>query len=561
MKFKSLYISFFLIIIFSNYTFSLNEMNEKNILKYKKVGLIWGMLKYNHPKVSFGKYSWDKEFIDLLESLEGVELESEVDSLLFGFTNKFDLRNITLPEDLENIESSDYEWINSFFIDANLKSALVRISHNQRIGDYYAKIDNHNFLSFPNENELEKFDVSDYTHRLLLFFKFWNVIQYWDVNKEFTKNDWLSILDTYIRDFLKANNLYDFEILKSRLISELNDSHSYYLSKVVSDSLFKFKANFGVIYKNDSLVVNYIYNKEKCNLDNINIGDVITKINGKSIKHSIINKLSTLFSASNFNFLARYSYYLLCNETDNITITLVRDDKEVSQKITLSEKIIPQTPYTIEGKHASIEKLNKEDYYIDLSKLTNKECDSFFRSHYKLGVRNLILDLRNNSNLDLKIDNLCNYLVEEKKEFIKIIGPVKQRPLKSEVVESNGIISLILSPFKVGKKSKVRLVNGKIILMVNRRTQSRGEYFGMAIQQAKNCVTIGTQTAGSVMNITNFKLPDGTSFDFTSFKAFYPNSDFCVQEKGLNIDFEINVQVRDYHPDQYIEFAFEVLDK
>src|SRR5690606_21548723 len=103
---------------------------------------------------------------------------------------------------------------------------------------------------------------------------------------------------------------------------------------------------------------------------------------------------------------------------------------------------------------------------------------------------------------------------------------------------------VFVNAFAIGKKSNKKYVQGKIILIVSRSTVSKGEYFGMAIQQASNCITIGQQTAGSPMNITTFELPDGTEFRFTSMTGFYPNSDLEVYKNGLKIDHYVPLSTR-----------------
>ncbi|GLB49118.1 S41 family peptidase [Neptunitalea lumnitzerae] len=558
MKYTFSFIFLLLVLPLSSKTLSLNAISDSNILTYKKAGLIWGFLKYNHPTISSGKYNWDDEFVRLFATLKGADNDTDAETVLLNFVNQFDNKNIPDGEDVIN---SNYQWMSSYFTNSNLKNTIYRISQSKRKNDYYAKIDNLNYLSFSNEEPFKNFDVTEASHRLLLFFKFWNAIQYWDVNKEFVKHDWLSILDTYILDFLMANTSYEFELVKSRLIAELNDSHSSYFSKQVFDKDFKFKPSFGVVYVNDSLVVNYIYDKASCINNNVKIGDIITKINGESIKDGLQKRLAHLISASNFNFLTRFSYYLLCQETNKVSVTIVRNGLVVVQEINLLEDISYNDSYTIEGKHATIEKLGVNDFYVDLSKLSSKGCDSFFKAQKKLGIGNLILDLRRNNNLHLNTNKLCNYLITEEREFVKVIGPVKNNPLESDFVSGGGIASLVVSPFVVGKKSNSQLVSGKIVLLINRNTQSRGEYLALALQQANNCITVGNQTAGSPMNITTLVLPDGSSFNFTSFKALYPVSNKSVQQHGVKVDVVVDVKARNYSPDQYLEVAKEVINQ
>ncbi|WGH77124.1 S41 family peptidase [Tenacibaculum tangerinum] len=109
----------------------------------------------------------------------------------------------------------------------------------------------------------------------------------------------------------------------------------------------------------------------------------------------------------------------------------------------------------------------------------------------------------------------------------------------------------------MGKKNS-NYFKGKIILLVNRQTGSMAEYFGMAIQQAPNCITIGEQTMGAVMNITSAILPDKQEFYFTGAGAFYPNGE-RVQRKGLHIDYFIKENTKNYDSQLYIDKAVKII--
>lgn len=293
--------------------FSKDIREETDILKYKKMGLVWGLLKYHHPDISKGKYNWDGKFIKLFGKIKEIDNEDKTDSTLLAFVNQFDRKNLVIRDEAIDsdvfIETDNYQWIDSVISNQDLKNALIQISKNRKIGEYYAKVTNLGFISFPNENKFENFEVLDDSQRLLLFFEIWNAIEYWDVNKRFSRNDWYSILDEYIIGFLDCSSTLEFELLKSKLISELSDSHSYYFPKIITDNIFRYKPNFGVIYINDSLVVNYIYNETICKENDIKLGDVIIEVDGTSVRDNLINKLSNSISASNFNFLAKFSYY------------------------------------------------------------------------------------------------------------------------------------------------------------------------------------------------------------------------------------------------------------
>jgi C-terminal processing protease CtpA/Prc len=81
----------------------------------------------------------------------------------------------------------------------------------------------------------------------------------------------------------------------------------------------------------------------------------------------------------------------------------------------------------------------------------------------------------------------------------------------------------------------------------------------MTIQQSPNCTTIGEQTAGSVMNIVSYMLPDKTEVNFTGLGAFYPDGEE-VQRKGLRIDYYVKETAKNYDPELYIKDAIRIID-
>lgn len=556
---------YFLVILLGsmNLVFSNNTPDNNTVQKLKKMGLVWGLLKYHHPDVSDGQYDWEDEFIQLFAQIEKLDGVEKVDSALLMFVKRFDTKDIR-TDDAKNtglfLKNSDYSWIDNSINNAELIELLHQLKQNKNISDYYTHVNSLGYMDFPNEGKMKDFNLMKASHRLLMLFEFWNVIQYWYANKYLITDNWEGILEKYIPSFLDCENNFEFELLKSKLFVELKDSHTVFYSKTIADSLFKFKPNFLVTNVNDSLVVNYIVNRKKCKIDDIQLGDVITKIDGISVTEGVNEKLSPLIPASNRSYLTYNSNYLTHSHKKELNVEMLRDGELLQRKIHLSEQYVTDNPYTKEGKHAAVEKLRNDVHYLDLSQLTKKASDSFFKLD-KQKIQHLIIDARRYPNKDLSLSDLGDYLVNEKKNFFKVLSPINKAPSKFVYRESTtGFLGAFVNAFTVGKRSNKKYVRGKIILIVSRSTMSKGEYYGMAIQQAPNCITIGQQTAGSPMNITTFELPDGTDFRFTSMATFYPNSDLEVHQNGLKIDYYVPLSTHNYHSDQYIDFALKTID-
>ena len=119
-------------------------------------------------------------------------------------------------------------------------------------------------------------------------------------------------------------------------------------------------------------------------------------------------------------------------------------------------------------------------------------------------------------------------------------------------------LNFIKDPFMSGSRNS-DYYKGEIILLVNHTTQSKAEYIGMAIQASPNCTTIGESTAGSVMNIATFTMPDQTNVNFTSLGAFYPDGT-GAQRNGLKIDYQVHESTSDFIKDQYIVKGIELIE-
>ena len=116
-----------------------------------------------------------------------------------------------------------------------------------------------------------------------------------------------------------------------------------------------------------------------------------------------------------------------------------------------------------------------------------------------------------------------------------------------------------MNPFSAGRKNK-NFYKGKVVLLVDRETQSNAEWIGMAIQNSPSCTTVGEQTSGAVMNVTTFNMVDQSSIYFTSSGAFYPD-DIEAQRNGLKIDYEVAESAINYNPDLYIEEAIKIINR
>lgn len=548
----------FLIFLSSLNVFSQSKISE--IEKYKQIGLVWGLLKYHHPEVSKGKYNWDLEFVKLIDKAVVIENQEGINDLLIDFisrfgTNKLEVKKINSEKLF--LRNSDYDWIDSAVFGEKLTRILIEIKENGNINNYYASMSRlAKMISFENEKGFKDFDYSIKSHRMLLLYSFWNAIQYWNVNKYLMDTKWSDNLDSMTGVFMNSKTELEFEMGKSKLIAKLNDSHSYYAPNIFS-TLFKYKPVFAVKVVNDSLLIDAVYNKTLAKKDDIQLGDIIVKINNKSISSCLNEKVAPVISVSNSTFLRRWSTWLFYNYKDSINVDVLKKNGEkINKYVHFYENYKAEEPVFLETpKKEKWFFIQPDIAYINLNQITSKELGLAFKQI--LNTKGLILDLRNYPK-NISNNDIAEYLYPKREEFIKVLFPIENSPSYGEY-DGEAPLKLVMDPFKAGGNN-LDYYKGKVILLVNKTTQSKAEFIGMTIQQSPNCVTIGEQTAGSVMNIVEYMMPDKTKVNFTGQGAFYPNGD-GVQRKGLRIDHYIKESAENYDPELYIKGAIRLIEK
>lgn len=557
-------IIFFLIITSQNLTAQIKlSENEKN----SSISYIWGLMKYLHPEISKGKLNWDKEFINVYDKIQKIETYEELNQELLTWINSFE--NASTKKmfkksfyDKEKIfkKNYDFSWIENSNFNTDLKSKLNEIAENSNFDDYYASINKlNNFIEFKNEKGLENFDFKIKSNRILFLASFWNVMRYWNVNIYLTDESWNKILKNLQADFINANTEGKFEYAKMKLFSKLNDSHSNYETDYFFKNVYNRFASFGGKIVNDSLVVTNLYSKKSATKDNIKIKDVITKIENKSVKEYFEDKIKNFGSSSNLNY-SKYQnqyYLLLSSNKDSLQVQTFHIDKKIETKFIKLNKFEDYKNQEVENiitsKPENFYELNVNTGYINLDKISKNEIKIAFDQF--ANKKGIIIDLRNYPTM-ISEDDLSRYLYPEKKTFVKVLAPFK--PSVGEY-DMKAPLRLIKNPFSSGSKNS-KYFKGKIVLLVNRRTLSKAEYFGMLIQQSPNCITIGEQTGGAVMNRIQITLSDKTTIDYTGMGAFYPN-DIGVQRNGLKLDYEIKENAINFNPNKYIEEAIKIIEK
>ncbi|MCV9927070.1 S41 family peptidase [Flavobacterium sp. LS1R49] len=496
-----------------------NVFAKGNLTETQKLAAtakVWGFLKYYHPNVAVGKINWDNQLFDILPQVEKAQSKEEFSAVIEKWiTSLGEIQTINIPQDTKKIYFSknlNLEWIgNKDLFAKSLSSKLKFIEENRFQGKQFyvgLQLTDPNVvpLEFINEVKYPDFKWTDKNLRLLTLFRYWNYIEYFFPYKYQMDEKWDVVLSEILPRFIAPESELDFHLTMRELSVKLDDTHA-------SIGTVKMFERFGdkfipvdVKIIDDKAIVTALKNDSLAKISDIKIGDVITKVNGKTVS-DIIKGNKKYVEGSNESAVLRNFYWLIFNgNTETVEIEFIREGKTSVKNIYryLYKNLKISYPDNEKSKN-----LENNIGYINMGEI-GKEDVPVVMEQFK-NAKAIIFDLRNNSQGTNYA--VSEYLNPEPKEFVKFIDNDLSFPGRfvwREEIEKSG-------------KTNPDYYKGKVILLVNEVTQSHGEYTAMCLQAAPHVTVIGSQTAGADGGVCRLEIIKGFRTQFTSYGIFYPN--------------------------------------
>jgi C-terminal processing protease CtpA/Prc len=340
--------------------------------------------------------------------------------------------------------------------------------------------------------------------RLLGLMRFWSAINYFCPNKDRITKNWDSVLYEYVPKFLNAKDSLDYALAAAKLIKEINDSHGFFSSPVNNDIIAKapevqlrYVENKTIIYKifNDTLT------------KNMAIGDEVISIDDRLVK-KCRDSIEQLISASTEAALQRDITERLLAGKSNSFVKVGYKHYGRFKAIKLARKL--PWYYTQVPKKQIWRKIEDKLGYVDFGRLQVAQIDTMFQDLHD--TKAIILDDR--SYPQGTIWTLINYLTDKSLKVAKGTTIIADSPDPLSTIAQESTWEIFVSP-------KLRY-KGKIIVLVNERTQSQAEYTCMILQAAnKNVTIIGSQTAGADGDVTGILMPGGIETNFSGHGVHY----------------------------------------
>lgn len=537
----------------SNITFP--QLTEPIINNLELLGKLWGFLKYHHPAIAKGKYNWDYELFRLLPAYLGAADKKQRDQLLLNWINQ--LGEVT--EVKKGSETSgnaflkpNLDWIDKSDVSKELKNKVKMLYRDRNRGtSYYIAMESWvGNPKFTNENQYASMNYPDPGFRLLTLYRYWNMIRYFYPYRYLSDTDWELVLKKYIPVFINAGNELEFELATLRLIGEVSDTHANLW--VGGDILQKHRgdhyAPFRVEFVENKLVVTDYYNPEMQPAAIVRVGDIITKINGKTVGE-ITDSLKPYYPASNEAARLRdIAFDMLRSASPSLHISYLSGSETRETRLTLySKDSLHMYGWYREDSSKCYKLLNDSIAYITLQ--TIKKADIPGIREMIKNRKGVIIDMRNYPS-----------------EYVPfILGTCFCRENTPYAKCTRGNVSnpgeFTFVPPVVIPKSK-DYYPGKVMILVNEYSQSQAEWTAMALRATGNAMVIGSTTAGADGNVSMIILPGGMKTYISGIGVYYPDGGE-TQREGIVPDVYIRPTVEGIREgrDEVLQKAMEIISK
>jgi C-terminal processing protease CtpA/Prc len=535
-------ITLLLLVLLSQTIFGNTKISETE--KLAATCKVWGFLKYYHPKVANGEFNWDQQLIDVLPKIEKAQTKEEFFLILENWIDNLgpikEVAPIVESKDVEYFDKNfDLSWFNNKLFSKKLSKKLKfiednRFQTNEEFGpdfDAFKKLKNYFDLDYTNKGS-----------RILMLFTYWNVIEYFFPYKYVMDQKWNKTLEQTLPLILDAKNDVEFLSAMKRMSTNLNDGHvmfHIYPTLATYKKPFYFPATGKII--DEKLVVTEILGDSLAEAYNIKIGDVITKINDKTIKNYIDENRDLISASNEASFLNKVVNPILISDSENVKVEFLKDGKSEIKEMTWFNY---HDSHRNEYKKGAMKKKDKFKLldnnigYVNMGIIKPKNIPDMIE--VLKSTKAIVFDMRNYPLNTWK--EISDFLNSQEKSFAIYTEPYLKYPGKYKWTEG-----------KAGFENKDHY-KGKVIVLLNEDAYSQSEWTAMCFQTAGNTTIIGSQTAGSDGNVFEF---DFRAFHtgFSGIGVYYPNKRE-TQRIGIVPDIEVKPTIKGIQ-----EGRDEVLDR
>jgi len=520
---------------------------------------IWGFVKYYHSEVSNCLVDWDDALKKRLPYIKAAVTNDDFNDELITLLKAAGPMNIsldvlpdTIPPELKR--NLDFSWFNNPVIRNDVKETLDAIKYSFRPHpncwvrhDIYGqggwlnfvhddpRVNLNTFTSFPNEST-----------RLLIAFKYWNILHYFNPYNYILDVPSDSMLYNNILAVANATGPYTFYLGIKKMAKDLDDAHAEgrTRSKYVMPPYYYYSPKIILTYAQNKYIV------AKTSWNNIERGDVIVSVNGIPVKN-LEDNLRPYISAGNNSVFHRTMCQFILNGDQGTSINIVYSDSlgnNHTLNATRTDFIYTDWFYSYYPNDSLAQvkwkKLGCNIGYVNMGQLQKEDVDAMYSNLRTCSA--IIFDIRN-------YPNGTAWPIADK------MYPNRAMHIKFMVPDATYPGTFYWYHAYLGIDGNPAPYEGKVIILMNEQTQSQAESSCMILENMKNSVKIGSQTAGANGDVSYFNLSEDIQAGFSSVGVFYPNGD-STQRIGIRPDILVYPTpegIRN-HRDEVLEKALQV---
>ena len=535
-------------------TVNIEDFNHNGKLYY--LCKVWGFIKYHDEALDTKILNWNQVLLrnipEVIAAQNPDEFRQVINNMLQNIKQGDIVKKSVKQRNMRLLRynQANLDWAkNNTYLNSEISHLLSEMLLNRKgIASPYIKNSRSGNLRFPNEKDYDTTFYPSHEQRLFGLFNYWNAINYFYVNKNIMDQSWDSVLIEMIPHFYHAKDSFDYNLAVVKLISKLNDGHSIVHSTIIDEVVYPVNVpTFRLRRINDTF---YIKKRQVQNGDNqVYNGDILLRVNEKPAGE-IYDSIAQLRGFSNLEAAqVEVNPYMVLTSEDSIHIRIQRNEDEIDintpsrhwQQMRKEEKTFCDS-----NRAKPLIYPTSDVAYINLKTFNRKH---FSELNKVKKYNKVIIDVRAYPKSKVTLE-LIDFFTPSGKRFAKI---------RYSDVRYPGI-SRVTGSFKILPKTYT--YSGNIILLVDENTQSEAEYLVMALQQAKNVITVGSRTAGADGNITFFRFPGKIKSSFSGLSIYYPDLR-PTQRVGIHIDHWVENSVDDFKNDKdaVLEYALQLFNK
>ncbi len=516
------------------------------------LGRVWGFLKYHHPAIAKGNLNWDYQLFRFLPGYLQPENSEARDELIVNWIDnlgKLDPCLKCAPTKSNAFLKPDHQWIVNQ--SSELKEKLMAVYKDRHIGEHYyiGSYPNVGNPQFKNEHGYPEMGYPDDGFRLLALFRYWNIINYFFPYRHLMDKEWNRALPEYLPIFLQAGNELEYELAVLQLIAQVQDTHANLWGG--ADKIAAWKGQnyppINVRFVEEKLVVTDYFNPELKSSTGLEIGDIITTIDGQTIEQ-VIDKRSKFYPASNSAARLRdIATDILRSNSRSIDITYI---SQYGSEHQMTLKLYPKDSLNIfrwykKSDDKSYKMLENKIGYVTLQTITDEDVPVIMEEFED--TKGIIMDIRNYPSAFVPF-SFGSHFVSTPTPFVKFTNANVDNPGEFNFIQ------------KLEIPVKKQTYKGKLVVLVNEFTQSSAEYTAMAFKAGDNTTIVGSTTAGADGNISRIILPGGLQTIISGIGVYYPDGTE-TQRVGIVPDITVKPTVQGIRKgkDEPLEKAIEFI--